>query len=365
MTAFSWWTFSLIQLSYEVHVDDNDKLGYEVHKATRTVLQNSKFKPDDDTAFNQLKLGTHVIYFDTVRMRKLIKTTHPYAELTFDSGKVTIIPAPDMVKKLESDKKRRIGMYVTEGVVFLALLLAGFSWIYNRLTSMVRLNQQKNNFLLAVTHELKTPMAGVKLFLQTLQRRELTKEQRDIMIQHCVEDVDRLNDLAENMLLATRIEGKSYQYNFETVDFSALVSGITEKYMEKYGNSYDIQDDVEDNIELEIDVFSVTIAINNLVENALKYTPKGGVIKVSLKREEDGVALCIADEGPGIPKDERLNVFTKFYRLGSESTRTTKGTGLGLYIVKQITGNHKAEINILENKPKGTVFKISFRPKAA
>ncbi|HYG14211.1 MAG TPA: sensor histidine kinase, partial [Bacteroidia bacterium] len=138
-----------------------------------------------------------------------------------------------------------------------------------------------------------------------------------------------------------------------------------EKYIEKYGGSYDIQDAIENDIELEIDVFSVTIAINNLIENALKYTPKGGVIKVSLEREDNAVALYIADEGPGIPKDERVNVFTKFYRLGSESTRTTKGTGLGLYIVKQITGNHKAEINILENKPKGTVFKISFRPKAA
>lgn len=361
MTAFSWWTFSLINLSYEVHVDDSDKLGFEVHKATRTVLQNSKFKPDDDTVFTALKLGTHVIYFDTARMREMLAEKHEHTMLKIDSGQVSIEPAPDIVKKLEDDKSRKVRMYIIEGIVFLLLLMFGFSWLYNRLNSIIRLNQQKSNFLLAVTHELKTPMASVKLFLQTIQRRELSREQMNPMINNCIEDVNRLNDLAENMLLATRIEGKSYQYNFDEIDFSTLISGISESYTRKYGNNYTISDDIDDNIDVNADVFSITLAINNLIENALKYSPQQSTINISLKREGDKAVLKIADEGPGIPKEERINIFTKFYRLGNESTRTSKGTGLGLYIVKEIIDNHKASIEILDNHPKGSIFKIAFR----
>ena len=102
--------------------------------------------------------------------------------------------------------------------------------------------------------------------------------------------------------------------------------------------------------------------MHNLIENALKYSPKQTTITIGLKKEGDKIALTIADEGVGIPKEERLNIFTKFYRLGNESTRTTKGTGLGLYIVKEIVDHHKALIEVHSNTPKGSVFKILFKP---
>lgn len=361
MTAFAWWTYSLVNLSYEVHVDDNDKLGYEVHKATRTVLQNSKFKPDDDTAFAELKVGTHIIYFDTTTMQELVKENHPYTKLVIEGQQVSVIPAPNIVEKLEKDKNRKVRMYLIEGIVFLLLLMFGFSWLYNRLNSIIRLNQQKSNFLLAVTHELKTPMASVKLFLQTIQRRELTREQMNPMIDNCIEDVNRLNDLAENMLLATRIEGRSYQYNFADIDLTTLLSGISENYIQKYSANYTIEENIENDIEIKADIFALTLAINNLIENALKYSPQKSTIRISLVKEEDKAVLQIADEGVGIPKDERINVFKQFYRVGSESIRTTKGTGLGLYIVKEIVDNHKAHIEIIDNTPKGSIFKVSFK----
>lgn len=362
MTAFAWWTYSLIKLSYEVHLDDNDKLGYEVHKATRTVLQNSKFKQDDDTVFAEMKLGTHIIYFDTTKMRTMLKEKHEHVTIIYGGQQVELIPAEDIVRKLEDDKNQKVRMYLMEGVVFLVLLMVGFSWLYNRLTAIIRLNQQKSNFLLAVTHELKTPMASVKLFLQTIQRRELTREQMNPMIENCIEDVDRLNELAENMLLATRIEGKSYTYNYTITDFSTLISGIVENYIKKQGQFYRFEDNIEDDIELNIDVFAITLAIHNLIENALKYSPKNSLVLVSLKKEGDHVVFSVADEGAGIPKDERKNIFTKFYRLGNESTRTTKGTGLGLFIVKEIVDQHRATIEVHSNEPQGSIFKILFKP---
>lgn len=362
MAAFAWWTYSLVSLSYEVHIDDSDIMEFEAHKATRMVLQNAKFKQDDDTVFHAMKLGTHVIYFDTGKMRHLISESFPHTELLYDSGKVKLTPDPNILQKLENDRDRRVIMYFAEGIVFLVLLMVGFIWIYSRLNAIIKLNQQKSNFLLAVTHELKTPLASVKLFLQTLQRRDLSREQLNPMINNCIDDVDRLNDLAENMLLATRIEGKSYHYNFEDIDFTTLLSGITENYIKKYGEAYRFSDRIEDNIELKADIFSITLAINNLIENALKYSPRGTEIAIALWKEDDRIALSIADHGPGIPKEERLNIFNKFYRLGSEATRTTKGTGLGLFIVKQIVEKHNATIEVHDNKPHGSVFKILFKP---
>lgn len=362
MTAFAWWTYSLIKLSYEVHLDDNDKLGYEVHKAMRTVLQNSKFKPDDDTVFAQMKLGTHVIYFDTITMRNLLKDRHEHVDILYNNELVELVPDADIVKKLEDDKNQKVRMYLIEGVVFLMLLMFGFSWLYNRLTAIIRLNQQKSNFLLAVTHELKTPIASVKLFLETIQRRELTREQMKPMIDNCIEDVNRQNELVDNMLLATRIEGKSYQYHFEEIDLSTLLSGVTENYIKKQGTEYNFEENIQEGIDLRLDMFSITLAVHNLIENALKYSPKHSTITIGLRKEGDKVALTISDEGVGIPKEERLNIFTKFYRLGNESTRTTKGTGLGLYIVKEIVDHHKAQIEVHSNIPKGSVFKILFKP---
>ena len=362
MTAFAWWTYSLIKLSYEVHLDDKDKLGYEVHKATRTVLLNSKFKQDDDTVFTDMKLGTHVIYFDTAAMRQMLKERHEHVDLLYKDKTVELLPDADIVKKLENDKNRKVRMYLVEGVVFLILLMFGFSWLYNRLTAIIRLNQQKSNFLLAVTHELKTPIASVKLFLETIQRRELTREQMKPMIDNCIEDVNRQNELVDNMLLATRIEGKSYQYHFEEIDLSTLLSGITENYIKKKGAEYTFEEQIEEGVDLKLDIFSITLAVHNLIENALKYSPKQTTITIGLKKEGDKIALTIADEGVGIPKEERLNIFTKFYRLGNESTRTTKGTGLGLYIVKEIVDHHKALIEVHSNTPKGSVFKILFKP---
>lgn len=360
MAAFAWWTYSLVTLSYEVHVDDNDKLGYAAHKARTTLLRNSKFKQDDDTVFAEMKVGTHIIYFDTAGMRKRIKEEYPYTELVYEGQQVSVIPAPDIVQKLERDKNRKVRMYLIEGIVFLILLMFGFSWLYNRLNSIIRLNQQKSNFLLAVTHELKTPMASVKLFLQTIQRRELTKEQMNPMIDNCIEDVNRLNDLAENMLLATRIEGRSYQYNFTEVDLSTLLSGISENYIKKYGN-YTIEEHIADGIEIKADVFALTLAINNLIENALKYSPQKSTIKISATKGGEKAILKIADMGVGVPKDEKANIFKQFYRVGSESTRTTKGTGLGLYIVKEIVDKHGASIEVLDNTPTGSIFKITFK----
>ena len=112
---------------------------------------------------------------------------------------------------------------------------------------------------------------------------------------------------------------------------------------------------------LEADEQLLSIIFSNLIENAIKYSPENTPIEITGKQENNKTTISIADTGAGIPDNEKENVFTKFYRIGNEETRSAKGTGLGLYIVKNLVALHHAQINISNNKPTGTVFTLVFR----
>ena len=109
---------------------------------------------------------------------------------------------------------------------------------------------------------------------------------------------------------------------------------------------------------IEADRLGLTSVILNLLENAVKYTPDSPKIEVVLDRVEDIVSLAVADNGIGISDKDKRQIFEKFYRVGNEDTRRTKGTGLGLFIVKEIVKSHEGQISVLDNQPKGTIFRI-------
>jgi signal transduction histidine kinase len=100
--------------------------------------------------------------------------------------------------------------------------------------------------------------------------------------------------------------------------------------------------------------------VSNLAENAIKYSPKEGVISILLRKQKDHILLQVKDEGPGIPEDEKKKIFDKFYRTGQEQTRTAQGTGLGLYLCRKIALDHKATIKVTDNSPVGSIFTVSF-----
>jgi signal transduction histidine kinase len=108
------------------------------------------------------------------------------------------------------------------------------------------------------------------------------------------------------------------------------------------------------------DPLLLQMLVNNLAENALKYTPKEGSIRIALKKEGSRITLSVKDEGPGIPDNEKKKIFSKFYRTGSEKTRSTQGTGLGLYLCRRIANDHKATIKVSDNSPIGSIFTVVF-----
>ncbi len=256
----------------------------------------------------------------------------------------------------------RIAMILGELSVFVLIFSVGAYFLHKSINSERRLHQQQKNFLLSVTHELKSPMASIKLYLQTIQKRDLNREQQMNFIGKSLVDVERLNDLVENMLIASRIDNSSYSFPKENFNLSELVQNIVSRLqINKCGcNQQIISAHVDPNIEIVGDKFALSSMINNLVENAIKYSGPCEVVEVKLQRKEQSIRLMVADHGIGIADAEKPRIFDKFYRVGNEDTRNTKGTGLGLFIVKSVLDKHEATIKVRDNKPSGSIFEVVF-----
>jgi signal transduction histidine kinase len=261
---------------------------------------------------------------------------------------------------LIASNAKRMPMILGEGSVFLIILLVGIYFFQRTIKKESEVHQQQQNFLLSVTHELKSPLAAIKLVLQTLVKRDLTKDKRDQLIGNSIEDVGRLDDLVENMLLATRIENNSYSYPKELFDFSELVKSIYDRAIITSENTRNFQQQIEEKISIMGDRFALGSLINNILENAIKYSPNGAVVQVQLYQQSNKIFFIVADQGVGIADSERQKIFQKFYRSGNELTRQNKGTGLGLFIVAQVAKNHQAKVLVSNNQPKGTIFEIIF-----
>jgi two-component system phosphate regulon sensor histidine kinase PhoR len=256
----------------------------------------------------------------------------------------------------------RFGMIIGEGSVFILVFLLGAYNLHTSINKERRLQEQKRNFLLSVTHELKSPLASIKLYMETIQKRKLEHSQIIDFAGKCLLDVDRLNDMVENMLLASKIDNRSYTFPKEQFNLSILVDSVVNRLqINKCDFSQQlINAEIEPKVEITGDKFALTSVVTNLIENAVKYSQPCAEVNVKLFRKDGQVYLMVADQGIGIADNEKNRIFDKFYRVGSEDTRNTKGTGLGLYIVKQVLDKHEASIRVKDNIPEGSVFEVVF-----
>lgn len=257
---------------------------------------------------------------------------------------------------------QRTGMILGEGSVFAFIFVVGAVSLHKAIRKERRLQHQKKNFLLSVTHELKSPLASIKLLLQTIQKRDLNKQQIQDFIGKALLDIERLDDMVENMLLASKIENQSYTFPKAQFNLSALVDNVVNRLqLNKCDlNEQLINAEIEPKIEITGDKFALTSVVTNLIENAIKYSGPCEVVDVKLYSKEGRIFFEVADHGVGIADTEKDRIFDRFYRVGSEETRNTKGTGLGLYIVKQVLDKHDASIKVKDNDPTGSIFEVVF-----
>jgi signal transduction histidine kinase len=258
---------------------------------------------------------------------------------------------------------RQRWMIIGEGAVFMIILLIGLWRIYRIRQKELALALQQQNFLLSITHELKSPLASVQLVLETIQKRQLTAEQLQKLSINGLKENDRLHRLVQDLLLAARVEG-GYEYVFERLDLDLILRECVGWAMPKYGGPINFESS-GDIVLKAADKTTLSTAFSNLIENAVKYSETNAPINIKAYRKKHQIFVEIADFGPGIVKSEREKIFNKFYRIGSEHIRKTKGTGLGLYIVKKVIEAHNGSISVKENQPNGAIFTATFNEEAA
>jgi len=261
-------------------------------------------------------------------------------------------------EKQQKNFHREKVMIITEGLVFSIILLFLLYKVKKSVEHEIEMSQQQQNFILSITHELKSPLSSIKLMSQTLARHNLKEEQKNKLVKNSLNEVDRLQNLVENILLAAKLDNNSYGFFKKEINFSDLVKSLVRQC--ETSNDAIVKYEIEDNIMIEADISGMTSVIINLIENAIKYSDDGSIVYVLLHKEEGIISLKVIDEGVGIIEEEREKIFDKFYRVGNEEVRSSKGTGLGLYILKRMVEFHNGTIKVHSNKPKGSIFEINF-----
>jgi len=275
-----------------------------------------------------------------------------------DSGiSIVDVSVTPEFQKYKKRYERQMYMIYGEALVFALTLIMGIYFINRAYVRELASSEKQKNFLLSITHELKSPLASINLILSTFIKRDLPQDKIKELSHDGIKESSRLEELFNKILISTRL-GKAYTYNFEPNNLSSLIQNTVDDFAKIHDEAL-FETKIDADIIKDIDREAMVSVVNNLLENALKYSPNEKHISVSLVKSEEKVTFIVADKGIGISKQERLQVFDQFYRVGSEDTRMTKGTGLGLYIVNQIITGHKGKIRIDNNEGGGTKFIIT------
>jgi K+-sensing histidine kinase KdpD len=269
-----------------------------------------------------------------------------------------LIELTEELKKEPAEIAKRITMIFGEGLVFFGILIFGLSKIRSSIIKELRLSERQNNFLLSVTHELKTPLAANKLYLQTILKRKLDEQSKTDLLQKAVQENERLELMIDNILNASRIENKALQPMKEEKNLSEIMNSVVDRFHRRNQKEF-ITCEIESGIVVPVDIFFMETILNNLIENAIKYGTIEKGITVYLFRKDHDILFGVKDQGPGISKELRKQIFYKFFRAGNEETRVKKGSGLGLFIVSELVRIHNAKILYKENSPSGANFEIT------
>jgi two-component system sensor histidine kinase CiaH len=255
----------------------------------------------------------------------------------------------------EMERRRNIMQYVGEGSMFLLLTLVGAAFVHRAARRRIRLDEQQRNFMMAVTHELKTPIAVIRLNLETLRKHALDDTTRTGLLADNLREADRLEDLCDKILLSSRYDAGGVVMAQETLDLSALTRETLGECMRRHADRRFLSD-IADGIHAMGDRLLLKLAMNNLLENAVRYSTAETIVHLSLQECRLDSQLRVSDEGVGIPDHEKPRLFQKFQRIGREDTRRTKGTGLGLYLTRRIALDHGGSVRVEDNHPKGSTF---------
>lgn len=282
-----------------------------------------------------------------------------YVVLQFMWWGFHLIQLTNEIQQVSGKLSNKSLMIFGEGLVFIAILLFGMWRIKISIKKDQQLSERQNNFLLSVTHELKTPLASTKLYLQTLLKRDFTPEKRGEMLQKALIENQRLEEIVESILTATRIENRTFKIHREWIDLNELIDELIHNYNVTLGKPWIVlENPTQVQIKIEADRFMIKTVLRNLIENGIKYAPQSEHLTIFLQRDLNHIKFGTKDNGPGIQNDLRNDIFKKFFRIENEETRSQKGTGLGLFIAAEFTKLNGGKLSYFPNKPTGSIFEI-------
>ena len=289
----------------------------------------------------------------------LEKQNNEIAAIKFQSIQLSDPSLAVKTQAIQDFQLRKTKQFIGEGLTILVLFLLGAIYVYRSLMKQLRYADQQQNFMMAVTHELKTPIAISHLNIETLLKRELDTAQQSKLLEATLKETKRLDHLSTNILLTAQLDMGQYEANKQLVNISELVKQTIKSFQERYPSRV-CNTLVEDAMEIQGEPLLIQLLVNNLMDNANKYAPITEPIYIHLQSHQNIIQLIVKDQGPGIAAADKNKVFEKFYRVGAESTRTTKGSGLGLYLCKKIAAFHNATIQLTSNTPTGSIFTVTF-----
>jgi two-component system, OmpR family, sensor histidine kinase SenX3 len=251
------------------------------------------------------------------------------------------------------------------GIVLFALIIAGLIINTIFLVREIRRNEQHDSFINAVTHELKTPIASIRLYLETLQARQLSEAQRQEFYRVMHKDTDRLTGTVELVLRAAETVQKRGVRNWASLDMAGLLHECVVLARQRHQLTEETLVETTQPLPQAAtmvigDVEELRTAIANLLDNAVKYSPDGVRISAEVLTQGDEVLLKVTDQGVGIPRGDLRRIFKRFFRAGRARTKV-KGTGLGLFIVSEIIRKHRGSVMAEsdgEGKGKGATFTL-------
>ncbi len=262
-----------------------------------------------------------------------------YPEIALSADSSTVQVAPSVLARLESSRSRRLNRYAWEGAFFLAVLLAAMAVVYRALREQARLRQRQEDFLAAVSHELQSPLASLRLSVETLAMRDPPAQRRGELVQRLLADLGRLQRMIANILDASRLSATELCSAPERVPLAESVRSVVDELSEHAAEQEVTLDaDVAESLAIWADPESVRTVLRNLLHNAIHAASGGQRVTVRGSRADGWVRLEVRDDGVGFSPHEAAHLFEKFYRVDGDGPARASGTGLGLYLVWRCAG---------------------------
>lgn len=272
-------------------------------------------------------------------------------------------PRAGLIRQIEQRYRIKLIQVVGEGAMLVILILITMLMLYYMFLVEARVRRSMENFLSTVTHELKTPIAGMKALLQTLSTRSIPEEKRAEYLEMGLRESARLQHLVDNVLVANRLDRKRMQIEVQPVELRPLLERVVGSWRRVFPGAGTLRLSCPDSVVVAADPEAVGIVLDNLLDNAFKYSPQNPQITIVVESDQDSVSISVGDQGIGMDPADIENIFEKFHRATQNGVKTIKGSGLGLYIARNLTRAVGGELRAESaGRGCGSTFRLRLKP---